>query len=225
MHSSTNLKIASSSIREQAYEKLLELILNGTLPPGARLDLTQLSHDMGVSRTPVKEAIQRLIENGMIEVKPRSGTFVSTIDPERTVQNFWFRLALEIGTADEIIAKVERHSISQLRDLNDEMRRLATEASVDEMIEDFLKSDAKFHNTIIDLTGNAIISERYRQTGVLLQMMRLKRHHTRDSYMQVTVEHSAILSALERRDVEGLRHACRHHVEAATKRFSTSSVI
>ncbi|AVO37111.1 GntR family transcriptional regulator [Pukyongiella litopenaei] len=223
MQNSPAMKIDSSSIRDQVYEKLLELILSGALAPGARLDLTQMATDMGVSKTPVKEAIQRLIENGMIEVKPRSGTFVSTIDPERTVQNFWFRLALEVGCATEIVANVGTDAVRTLRALNAEMRRLSDQADTEEMIRGFLPLDARFHNTIIDLAGNAVVSDRYRQTGVLLQVMRLKRHHARDRYAQVVGEHDAIVDALERRDIEALRAACRGHVEAAIQRFAAQS--
>lgn len=220
MQNISGLRIESNSIRDQVYERLLELILNGTLAPGVRLDLTQLSHDMGVSKTPVKEAIQRLIEIGMIEVKPRSGTFVSTIDPERTVQNFWFRLALEIGCAQEIVERVDENTMKELHTINDEMRRLGEQADNDEMIRRFLPLDAQFHNGIIDLMKNDVISDRYRQTGVLLQVMRLKSHHTRHRYLEVVAEHDAILQALEKVDAEKLRCACRCHVEAAIQRFT-----
>lgn len=220
MQSISGLKIESNSIRNQVYERLLELILNGTLTPGVRLDLTQLSTDMGVSKTPVKEAIQRLIEIGMIEVKPRSGTFVSTIDPRRTVQNFRFRLALEIGCGQEIIGRIDEETMTELRAINDEMRRLSERANNDEMIRRFLPLDAKFHNRIIDLMNNEVISDRYRQTGVLLQVMRLKNHHTRHRYLEVVKEHDAILRSLENADTEEFRSACRLHVEAAIQRFT-----
>ncbi|MDK3074519.1 GntR family transcriptional regulator [Sedimentitalea sp. JM2-8] len=220
MQSISGLRIESSSIRNQAYERLLELILNGTLPPGARLDLTQLSTDMGVSKTPVKEAIQRLIEIGMIEVKPRSGTFVSTIDPGRTVQNFRFRLALEIGCGQEIVERIDEVTMTELRSINGEMRRLGERADNDEMIRRFLPLDAQFHNRIIDLMNNEVISDRYRQTGVLLQVMRLKNRHTRHRYLEVVKEHDAILRSLENTDTERFRCACRRHVEAAIQRFT-----
>lgn len=220
MQNISGLRIESNSIRNQVYERLLELILSGTLAPGIRLDLTQLSHDMGVSKTPVKEAIQRLIDIGMIEVKPRSGTFVSTIDPERTVQNFWFRLALEIGCATEIVEQVDEKTMTELHTLNDEMRRLGEQADKDEMRKKFLPLDAQFHNNIIDLMKNNVISDRYRQTGVLLQVMRLKNHHTRHRYLEVVNEHDTILRALENANTETFRRACRGHVEAAIQRFT-----
>lgn len=220
MQSISGLKIESNSIRNQVYERLLELVLNGTLAPGVRLDLTRLSKDMGVSKTPVKEAIQRLIENGMIEVKPRSGTFVSAIDPERTVQNFWFRLALEIGCGQEIVERVDARTLAELHKVNDEMRRLGERADTQEMRRSFLPLDAQFHVGIIDLMNNDVISDRYRQTGVLLQVMRMKGQHTRQRYLEVVGEHDAILHALEQADTESFRAACRSHVEAAIRRFT-----
>lgn len=220
MQGISGLRIESNSIRNQVYERLLELILSGALAPGVRLDLTQLSADMGVSKTPVKEAIQRLIEIGMIEVKPRSGTFVSTIDPSRTVQNFRFRLALEIGCGREIVERIDEETMTALRSINDEMRRLGERADNDEMIRRFLPLDAQFHNRIIDLMNNEVISDRYRQTGVLLQVMRLKNRHTRHRYLEVVTEHDAILRSLENADTETFRAACRAHVDAAIRRFT-----
>src|SRR5262245_93883 len=73
-------KIQRTSVRQEAYSKLRSWILDGTLPPGSQLRDKKLAEQLGVSRTPIREALLRLEDEGLVKTKPNSSTLVSSID-------------------------------------------------------------------------------------------------------------------------------------------------
>ena len=107
----TDDKITVVNIREEVYKLIRQRILDHNYPPGFRFDLSELETQLGISRTPLKEALQRLEIEGLVEIRPRRGTFVSQIDTQELMDNYGVRHALELYIARTALADVDQSKI------------------------------------------------------------------------------------------------------------------
>ncbi|MBW7920760.1 MAG: GntR family transcriptional regulator [Rubellimicrobium sp.] len=212
------MEIKVNSVRDQVYERMHEMILDGALLPGARLDLNQLVAMFGVSKTPINEAVQKLIQDRLLHVRPRSGTFVSVLNLDEIDMTFDFRIALEIGAADRIVARLTDASLADIRDAQARMRELVS-AIDPESSRDFLRLDAEFHDRIIAAAGNELLLEHYRQVNTLSAVARARGRFAPATFEAAMADHEAILDALEARDRDGFRAACQVHVDRAKLRL------
>ena len=212
-------RIETVSIRDQVYRQIRDLILDGSLPAGMRLDLGELTRSLGVSKTPLTEAMQALLHDGLVTVKPRSGTFVSQIDMEAAVRTFGYRKALEIGSAEPILASITDAQIAELDALNRTMADIPVPGVSASELRRFLHCDAEFHDRIIVLSGNAVICEKYRQARSLILVMRMQDRYGLDQFRAAVADHAMILDALRSRDLGDFRLACAMHVDRAVDRM------
>lgn len=208
--------ISRLSIRDDVYLLLRRGILNHSYPPGHRLDLDELSNQLQVSRTPVKEALHKLETEGLIQILPRRGTFVTSLDAKNIAESYDVRLALECFVIPIVMKYITDNDIQHLRDIRNQMRAALTEKPFDEVIERYTKLDQEFHVQIILPSGNDRLLEIYRAIGGPLQMARLYSKFDAAVYNNYTEpEHDAIMQAIDKRDCEGLKNALTAHVERA----------
>lgn len=213
-----DVEIKVNSVRDQVYDRMHEMILDGALLPGCRLDLNQLVSMFGVSKTPINEAVQKLIQDRLVYVRPRSGTFVSVLNLDEIDMTFDFRNALEIGAADRIITRLTDESLAGIRDVQARMRALVPSINP-ESSREFLGLDAEFHDRIVAAAGNELLLEHYRQVNTLSAVARTRGRFAPATFEAAMADHDAILDALEARDSDRFRAACQVHVERAKLRL------
>lgn len=213
-----NNKIETRTVREQIYDEVREMIVDGTWEPGARVDLNKIVQDFGISKTPLNEAIQKLIQEGLLFVKSRSGTFVSNLKIEEINMAFEFRLALEIGAAATIILKTDNSLVDRLRKITTKMEAVL-EAQKPGFRTLFLKLDAEFHDEVISVSENKLIIDHYRQVNSLSNVSRTRRKFTLEEYSAALNDHELIMDALTGRDVGGFQAACQDHVHNAKNKL------
>lgn len=210
------------NIRDDVYVLLRSDILRQRYPPGHRFDLDELSQQLQVSRTPVKEALHRLESEGLIQIVPRKGTFVTSIDPKNVAESYDVRLALELFIAPSVVEQITQSAIEDLRAIYQQMRSLLYAEDADDVIERYTDLDQTFHVQIVQVSGNDRLSDVYRTIGGPLQMARLYTGFDIQTYRIVTdPEHEAILCAIEARAVDDLRHALENHIRRAKERVLT----
>ena len=208
-------KIPMVSIRDQVYGQIRETILNGGFPAGYRLDLAELSADLGVSKTPLTEAIQKLTREGLVTVRPRSGTFVSDLDAAEVHESFGFRRAIEFGAAEMIVEKIADSEVADLERMQGAMADLVRGNVSRNALPDFLRLDYDFHDTVIAACGNALILDHYRQVNTVLMVARMRSHYSLDQFRNAVGEHEGIVRAVAARDAERLIAASRAHLDRA----------
>jgi len=201
-------------LREIVFETLREAIIQGTLAPGERLMEIQLAEEMGVSRTPVREAIRKLELEGFVAMVPRKGAYVAGISVKDIVDVFEVRAALEALAAG---LAAERATTEEL----DAMERalLYIHEAGDDQIDSIVERDTDFHDLIYKSSRNQrllqIITllkeqiQRFRTTS-LSQPGRLK--HAVD-------EHKGIIEAISEHNVELASSLAREHIETAEQTF------
>jgi len=214
-------RIEMQTIRGQVYDQMREMILDGVWEPGSRIDLNQMVVEFGVSKTPLNEAIQKLLQEGLLFVKPRSGTFVSDLNVEEMGMTFDFRLALEVGSANAIVANTTPADIEKLETIDAKMSDILDGKGLSSRKE-FLRLDAEFHDKIITACGNRLVVEHYRQVNSLSIVSRARGKFTKDEYRAAIVDHAEIIGALKANDVEAFHATCQTHIANAKRKLEVA---
>lgn len=198
----------ANTLAEVQYRKLLERITIMELPPGAAISEPDLASEAGVSRTPVREAVQRLSREGLVEVVPKSGTFVARIPVSALPEAVIARRALECMTARAATQFATRSQILALQSVLEEHKELAELGDRKR----FFKSDERFHEllaTIGRLPGFWRLVQQ-----VKLQLDRFRRLTLpEEGRMQLVIaEHTAVVDAIRARDPEAAEDAIEKHL-------------
>ena len=137
-------------LREIVYEELKRQILIGEIAPGTRMMEVELADDMGVSRTPVREAIRKLEKEGLVSIEPRRGAYASDISIKDMVDVMEVRQDLEGMAAGLAAAKATDSEKAELITATEEYRNAVESGDVEEII----KWDEAFHKLIVNCSGN-----------------------------------------------------------------------
>lgn len=137
-------------LREIVYEELRSLILTGKIKPGTRMMEIELAEDMGVSRTPIREAIRKLEKEGLVVIEPRKGAYASEVSVKDMVDILEVRANLE-GLAAYLAA--ERMTEAEKKALN-EVKEKFTAAVIDGNMADMISHDTRFHHMIVESSRN-----------------------------------------------------------------------
>lgn len=215
----TNGLISQMNIRDEVYHILRRGIINQEYPPGFRFNLAELESRLGVSRTPIKEALQRLESEGLVQIRARRGTFVISIDPQEVEDTWEIRRVLETYAARHILAKATEQDLAQLKAIVNELERLYPETDVLEVVERVITLDHNFHTLFVSLAGNKRLSEIYDTVGHFVQLVRVQQIFMHSDLELARFEHHEILSALDQRDTEALVRAVDEHLTLSKDRF------
>lgn len=196
------------SYTAQVLSIIREQILKGTYAPGQRLYEAELAEKLGTSRSPVREAFQRLASEGLVRLVPNRGAFVFTLSPAEMEELLEVREILELAAVELAAKRGTKEQLARLRTIvettDDTIRK-----------QEYYPRDINFHLQVFESAGNAKLSAIYTDVNTQIRLAQtlsvsdLKRAHTaRD-------EHLPILEALEHRDAEGAKQAMKVHLERA----------
>ena len=188
--------------RDTAYHDLRDWILDGTLAPGERLHDVALAERLGVSRTPVREALQRLEDEDLVETSPNRWTRVAPLDPAIAGDLYPIIWRLETLALELAAFELDEPELDQMERAN---RQLLTALDAGDA-SGASTADYDFHRVFIDRCGNEELTAILQAAKVKLR--RLEIHYfsslaSRDS----VAEHTAVLTALELGDIEGATRA------------------
>lgn len=198
-------------LRELVFESLREAIIQGKLGPGERLMEIQLAEEMGVSRTPVREAIRKLELEGLVVMIPRKGAYVAGLSLKDIADVFEIRRALE-GLAAELAS--ERATDEELEQMERYLVKISEEIEVGD-VDKVVETDTGFHSLLYKASRN----ERLTQIISNLREQIQRSRTTSLSYpgrMKIAVEeHRKIVEAVSARDGELARKLAHEHIENA----------
>ncbi|MED2006788.1 GntR family transcriptional regulator [Brevibacillus borstelensis] len=187
------------SAKEKAFHQLQRWIIDGTLEPGEQLFDTELSEALGISRTPVREALQLLQTQGFIETYPGRETKVTTITKEDVPKIYPPLAALQALAAEEAARKIATGDIRRLVDVNNDYRTAIGE----EQLFQAMEHDEQFHDLILEIADNPYITQ---FSSILqLHLRRLKYVFLQQpvgSKTESVLEHERMIRAFENRDSE-----------------------
>lgn len=201
-----------ANLTTHVYEALKEMIATRQLQPGERLVPGELAADMGVSQTPVREALAALVQDGLVTQYQRKSYCVSVIEPETVRELYEVRLALDQYLASVIVDRVTDADLEALRELLGAFMAGGTWDA---------KRDSAFHVYLARLTGNAQFLGIYENVETRRHLIGRIAPRTNERPQVVYEEHRAILDALEARDAAALREALTRHNRRSAESFGS----
>lgn len=196
---------------DTVHERLREAILTRQFAPGQRLDVDGIAQQLGVSLTPVRSAIELLAAEGLVDVQPRSGTFVATLTAEDVGETMDIRCALECLAAEEAASRITDTDIVEARRL---LKDLARPIRTDQDSRAHEEMNVQLHSLLLRAAGNRRLEQMYRTLNAHLTIARVHSHtgDWRRRLKQEQAEHEEIVAAMEERNREGLVRAMRRHI-------------
>ena len=193
--------IARRPLHEEATDRLRDLIVQGRLAPGVRLNERLLTAQLGVSRTPLREAFKVLATEGLVELLPNRGAIVSEIDPVRLAQTLAVMGALEALAGEFACVNASDGQINEIRSLHQEM--IANHARGD--LAGYFKFNQAIHLKIVKYSGNTVLYNTYRQLNANVRRARYMANLSPERWDAAVREHGEILEALAAREVDRIK--------------------
>ncbi|MCI3223478.1 GntR family transcriptional regulator [Streptomyces sp. NP-1717] len=194
-------------LRERVYEALLELITVRSLRPGQHLVESELAGHLGVSRQPVREALQRLNTEGWVDLRPAQGAFVHEPTEAEADQLLSVRTLLEAEAARLAAANSGSAGIAALEALCAK----GEQSVADDDVELTVATNAAFHAKVMELAGNVVLAELAAQVD-----RRVRWYYApvaRQRGKQSWIEHRALIAAISARDEQAATEVMRSHTE------------
>jgi DNA-binding GntR family transcriptional regulator len=196
---------------DTAYSLLLERIVDLSIPPGALLNEQSLAAEIDHGRTPVREALARLVADRFVTVLPRRGVIVAPITFEDVLAMFEARETIECGIAYIAATRVTEDDL-------EEMRRLVAAADTARMTgdpEQFLRADLAVHTFLVHMIKNPILQEAAER--LLAHNIRFWRLYWRDRpvRLEAMLSHAKLIAAIESQDSRTAEEAMRDHLRAS----------
>lgn len=200
-------------LRDVVFNTLREAILTGDIEPGERLMEIRLAEKLGVSRTPIREAIRMLQLEGLVNMTPRKGTVVAEISKEDLKNVLEVRKVLEQLAVEKSCENVSDEAVSELRENLKEFNAAIKKKNPS----DIAKIDVAFHDIIYRITGNdRLIQILY---NIREQMYRYRLEYIKDQDTRQTVvrDHENLIEAIVNKDVEKAKSIIVAHIEHQEK--------
>ncbi|MCY4187868.1 MAG: GntR family transcriptional regulator [Bryobacterales bacterium] len=202
-------------ISDHVYDEVFKAIVNDRFRPGERISIADLASELDVSQMPVRQAIDRLAEDGLIEVRPRSGTFVAQPEERDVADTFDLRRALDGLAAETAVLHVTDKDISYLEATVERMDECAAAGNAG--MQDHDRLNWEFHLFLVRLAGNERLYEMYEQLNAHLKIagIHASNHDWAQRVPLAQREHGEMVRALARRDASSLAAVLAIHVERA----------
>ncbi|MBM3367304.1 MAG: GntR family transcriptional regulator [Betaproteobacteria bacterium] len=200
--------IVRRPLHEEAADRVRDLIVQGQLAPGTRLNERLLTAQFGLSRTPLREAFKVLATEGLVKLLPNRGAIVSQIDPVHLAETLAVMGALE-ALAGELACLIATDAqLNEIRALHYEM--LAHHARGD--LAGYFKFNQAIHLKIVKFSGNAVLHTTYRQMNGYVRRARYIANLSPERWDAAVREHEEILAALLARNVKRLKSLLSDHL-------------
>ncbi|WP_163851742.1 GntR family transcriptional regulator [Pseudooceanicola aestuarii] len=196
------------SLRDQAYDTLKRRILNCELRPGEAVTVAELAAALGIGRTPVTQAVDRLMLDGLVQVMPRKGVVVSPVSLNHLVEIIEIRLLNEVQAARWAARNASK---GQIRHLRDNIRRMH-KASATRDVAELITLDGAFHRLIAEAARNTILMEllgNLHDRSLRFWTLSLRVPHRND---RVCEQHEAIVDAIATGDPDRAEQALSDHI-------------
>jgi DNA-binding GntR family transcriptional regulator len=208
----------SQSLRQQVYQALKQIILQGDLASGERIVETKLAEQLQVSRTPIREAIGQLKQEKLIVSKPNGGFKVATLSARDAIQLYDCRIALEqlsVGSACENITSKQLEQLEQCI--------LLAEKSVQSKSDNsntlkLLEIDYQFHHLITESSGNKWLLTLLEQVFDKMALLRVQTTKHNPQVLEISLEHKQVYDAIASRDINLAQETITKHLIASKAR-------
>lgn len=196
------------SLNENTYERLKNEIMTFQLVPGTVISAQKIADRYEVSRTPAREAIIKLENEGLILILPQSGSYVARIHMERAMQEWFVRHNLELGMASLFMQKVNVGTITKMEQIIEQMEHFDNQQNKVSRIE----LDNQFHDLIYETSGEMLARSIINTQMTHYNRMRFLAEMQQKNNLKTEQEHRQLLAAIKRNDVEQFQSVMEEHI-------------
>lgn len=212
------------TLNQRVYNKIRELIETGAIPLGTQLDERTLASELAVSRTPLREAITKLVEEGLVERRPYRGNFVRVLTIKQVNDLYEVRGTLEGLAIRLAVGRLSEEKLARLRLILEDTQK-ALEGG--DLVQ-YGTADQRFHDTIAQFSENGTLIETLGRLRQQIHLVRSDANRDPQVVARTALERSLILAALEARDaqeaarlmeahIDGVRRAVIAHLQASAR--------
>ncbi len=214
------------SIRERAYVHIQRKIASGALRSGDAVSELSISKELGISRTPIREAIGQLVAEGLLEQVHNRGAVVVQLTRQDIIDLYELREALEVyAVAKSAREASNRGDLDRLASLTkdililrDELTQSGQSALNAQQMHRFVTCDLSFHTLLIRMAANARITKVLNETRLLIRIFAIHRHgHSVEQLERIHRYHSSVLEAVRKRDPDAAAAALSEHIKASQR--------
>jgi DNA-binding GntR family transcriptional regulator len=199
---------AEGPARDQVYLALREAIVSAQLEPGLKLSENELAGELGVSRTPVREALARLRDERLVAIVPQLGTYVTLVSSEAVADAVFVREALECAAISRTVARIGAAELEELQSNLSAQERAVQSANA----ASFDRLDEDLHRLLCEGSGHSIAWALSRRANGHLDRIRRLSLPDADYLSEMLDEHRQIVAAVAGGDAEQAELALRHHL-------------
>lgn len=208
-------RIETSLLTQQVYDVLRGKIIGREYMPGNKLDIHKLADEFGVSRSPVKDAINQLVHDGLIEIIPRKGTYVTELNFNEFIEVLDARLMIEVWAAQQVMGNITDDKVESWSQIVQEMDALLKVSPFP--FEMYSKLDMKFHTTLIEWTVNNKITEIYSSLNTHVSLSRVVHPTSLKSTIKRHQDHWKLYEAMKNQDLATFLGTLTLHIESLKK--------
>jgi DNA-binding GntR family transcriptional regulator len=200
--------ISRRPLHEEAIDRVRDLIVQGRLGSGERLNERLLCEQLGISRTPLREAIKLLATEGLVALLPNRGAVVAPLEPARLAEILQVMGSLEALAGELACRNATPQRLAEVRALHEEMLQMHARGD----LAGYFRHNQAIHMKIVEASGNATLANTYRQLNANARRGRYMANLSKDRWDKAVREHEEILAALEARDVQRLKQLLQDHL-------------
>lgn len=203
-----NLSVPRVVLHEQVAATLRQMLVEGLIAPGGKLNERELCEELNISRTPLREAIKMLAVEGLVELLPNRGSVAIELSAADVRHTFEVMAGLE-GLSGELAAqRITESELDEIKALHYEMMAAYTRRDLSA----YYQLNAAIHRAINQAAKNPVLTATYNQVNARLQALRFRSNQDGEKWQHAVDEHAAMIDALSARDPEALRHVLMSHL-------------
>lgn len=203
------IAIPRAALHEQVTHRLRQMLVEGRIAPGAKLNERELCEELSVSRTPLREAIKTLAAEGLVELLPNRGAIALQLGEADILNTFEVMAGLE-GLSGELAAqRIDEDALNEIKAMHFEMKAAYTRRD----LSNYYRLNAAIHRAINTAAGNPVLTATYNQVNARLQALRFRSNQDGEKWARAMEEHDQMVAALEKRDGAALRAVLVAHLD------------
>ncbi|MEE9611846.1 MAG: GntR family transcriptional regulator [Desulfatiglandales bacterium] len=199
------------NLRDQVYDILKRMIVLKEIKPGEKINEEELADKVGVSRTPIRETLCRLENEGIVRIIPRRGAFVVTLSREEIVEILQIREVLEGLVAQLASQNMDKRTLSRLKVC---LEKINSSPDGDNKLLKYTPADMDFHSLLLEASKNKMLQNMMGIVNSHLQMIRLRTVVLPGRAQKTVEEHFKVLDAIEKGDIKAAERLMRKHIQS-----------
>ncbi len=209
MQTRENPSVPRQVLHQEAALRLRQLIVEGEIAPGAKLNERALSERLQLSRTPLREAIRTLAAEGLVELLPNRGAVAVQLTPQNVAHTFDLIAGLEALSGELAARHITEAELAEIRALHYEMLAAFTRRDLSA----YYRLNALIHDAINAAARNPVLQRTYCTVNAQLQALRFRSNFDERKWQRAVKEHEAMIEKLAAHDAEGMRVLMIQHLQ------------